>query len=182
MSGKLVCDLPAKLIPYREPVITNWHLEGHRAASWTAGSILTREGHLVLARRTWLSYKATRLRTIWDQWRRHGPPGTCELFFHKSRQQPEFLVLGYVKSERRATLSSLYCATLLLDEVARLQAAHAIVADVSNARLSDRLLLRWGWQPHCTHWRGRHFIKRFYGTYPDIPPQWAERFQSTALA
>jgi hypothetical protein len=63
----------------------------------------------------------------------------------------------------------------MLDEIARIKGAHAIVCHVTNGRISDRLLRRWGWEAHCLNWKGRHFIKRFYGRYADIPNHWRSR-------
>ncbi len=73
--------------------------------------------------------------------------------------------------------ASLYCATLVLDEIARLKRSHAIVAEINNPRISDRLMERWGWERHCLSWRGRHFIKRFYGVFPAIPAAWQARLR-----
>jgi hypothetical protein len=44
--------------------------------------------------------------------------------------------------------------------------SHAILAEVTNAAISDRALIRFGWQTHLEHSRHRHWIKRFYGKYP----------------
>jgi hypothetical protein len=76
-------------------------------------------------------------------------------------------------------LSTFYAATLVLDEIARLRDANAIVCNVTNVRISDRLMRRWGWEEHCQQWMGRHFIKRFYGHFPDIPSSWRERLNLT---
>jgi hypothetical protein len=46
------------------------------------------------------------------------------------------------------------------------------LTDVSNLRISDRLLRRWGWEAHCPSRWHRHFIKRYYGTYPDPADAW----------
>ena len=149
-------------------------------ARWRAGCIATADGRLVRIERRWIPYKASRLRVWWDRSRRKTSRIECELFFHHARGNGDFLVLGYVRSHRRASLASFYCATLVLDEIARIKRCGAIVADVTNDRLSDRLLERWGWQRHCHSWRGRHFIKRFYGTYPAVPAAWVSRIGAAA--
>lgn len=159
--------------------VKNLAAEGARLEHWRAGRIVTASGRLVGVERRWMAYKATRLRVWWD---RRQPPGgaiQCELYFHQPIGNPGFLVLGYVRSHPLASLSSFYCATLALDEIARIKGCYAIVAEVTNERLSDRLLARWGWAQHCRTWRGRHFIKRFYGDYPSIPPAWRERLGSS---
>ena len=62
---------------------------------------------------------------------------------------------------------------VILDEIARLKGTDAIVAEVRNLRISERLLRRWGWESHMPTSRRRHYIKRFYGTYPDPQAAWA---------
>ena len=54
-------------------------------------------------------------------------------------------------------------ADLLRDSVKR---SDAIVCDVWNWRISERLLARWGWEPHKPQAWHRNYIKRFYGVYP----------------
>lgn len=115
------------------------------------------------------------VRAQWDLYFRPFPQDRCELFFHQPRTSPGFLTLSYVRSGPHTSLSTFFAATLILDELAQLQKAHAIVCHVTNHRITDRLLGRWGWEPHCLDWRGRHFIKRFYGSYPEIKPVWRER-------
>lgn len=151
-------------------------------AKWRAGRIATSAGRLVRVERRWLAYKATRLRVWRDRRRSPRGPIQCELFFHQPLGNPDFLVLGYVRSHPQSSLANFYCAALILDEIARLKRCHAIVAEVTNDRLSDRLLARWGWERHCRSWRGRHFIKRFYGVYPAIPAAWQNSVTHSADA
>jgi hypothetical protein len=150
-------------------------MQAREVVAWRAGRIVTEAGRLGWIERRWWAYKASRFRVAWDTARRPRGLVGCQIFFHHSPSNPDFLVLGYVSSHPRASLSSLYCGLVVLDEIARLKGSSAIVAEVTNDRLSDRLLARWGWEPHCRNWRGRHFIKRFYGGYPVLTPFWAER-------
>jgi len=162
------------------PPIDDLEARGTELARWRAGCIITEAGRLVRVERRWLGYRASRLRVWWERERRPSGPAQCELYFHQPLGRSGFLVLGYVRSHPAASLATFYCATLALDEIARLKRADAIVAEVSNARLSDRLLLRWGWQRHCHRWRGRHYIKRFYGNFPAVPQAWRERLLGQA--
>ena len=77
-----------------------------------------------------------------------------------------FLTLDYVRSGTKAGYKSLVGAHHVLEEIARLRGAMAIVAHVSNGGISDRFLQRLGWQRHLEHWSGRHWIRRFYDGYP----------------
>ena len=96
----------------------------------------------------------------------------------------DFLALKFVVSSREATFGTFRSTLIVLDEIARIKGTDAIVAEVRNPRISDRLLRRWGWESHLPTSRRRHFIKRFYGTYPDphrVGPDRSERW-SPAVA
>lgn len=78
------------------------------------------------------------------------------------------MVLDYIRSGPKTRLATLRGACQILDEVARLRQSVAILAHVSTDAISDRLLMRWGWEPHATNLAGRHWIKRFYGRHPHV--------------
>ena len=162
-----------------KPRVDDVNAHAAELKAWRAGRIVTAAGRLVHVERRWLPYKASRIRVWWDMRRRPRRAVECSIYFHQQRGNPRFLVLGYVASHPQAALSSLYCGLLVLDEIARLRACDAVVAEVTNSRLSDRLLRRWGWEQHCLQWRGRHFIKRFYGNYPVIATLWRRRMTSS---
>lgn len=97
----------------------------------------------------------------------------CWLYYNRPRRHPRFLALKYIVSSRHATFATFRGALVVLDEIARLQGADALIAEVRNLRISDRLLARWGWERHVATSRRRHFIKRFYGTYPEPAKAWS---------
>jgi hypothetical protein len=142
---------------------------------WRAGCIVTAGSRLEAVRGRWWPHVGNLLQVAWDSRFRGLRPDRCELFYHEPLTAPGFLTLSYVHTGPRTSLSTLYAATLVLDEIARLKGSQAIVCHATNARISDRLFQRWGWQTHCPQWSGRHFIKRFYGVYPDIPTTWRSR-------
>lgn len=139
------------------------------------GRIVTENGKLDAVHGRWWPHLGDMLNVLWDTHARSFAQDRCELYFHQPLGSPGFLTLSYIRSGPRTTLSTLYAATLVLDEIARLKQANAIVAHVTNDRITDRLLTRWGWQQHCLDWSGRHFIKRFYGKYPAIKTCWRDR-------
>lgn len=89
----------------------------------------------------------------------------CWLYYNAPLSAPGFLSLVYVISGKETTWRTFRTALQTLDEVARLRRAAAIVTDVSNPQITERNLSRNGWEPHCAHLAGRHYIKRFYGEY-----------------
>lgn len=91
----------------------------------------------------------------------------CWLYYNQPRRHRNFLALKYIVSSHGASFSTFRNSLIVLDAVARIKQSDAIVCEVSNLRISDRLLKRWGWESHVPSSRRRHYIKRFYGTYPD---------------
>jgi hypothetical protein len=90
----------------------------------------------------------------------------CRLFYNQPRRCPNYLALKYILSSRDASLASFFGALATLDEIARIKQSDAILADIANFRISERLLARFGWERHAdTRWH-RNYIKRFYGQYP----------------
>jgi hypothetical protein len=93
------------------------------------------------------------------------------LYYNQSRRFPNFLVLKYAVSSQDASFGGLARALDVLDYIARLKRSDAVLCDVGNRRISTKSLGRWGWVPHCPSRWHRHYIKRFYGTYPE-PAKW----------
>jgi hypothetical protein len=92
------------------------------------------------------------------------------LYYNQPWRFSNFLALAYALSSRGTSMRSIRIGLAVLDEIARLKTSDALLCDVSNWRISQRFMQRWGWEPHCpTAWWHRHFIKRFYGTYPPSP-------------
>lgn len=171
-------EIFGRIKEWLSPTIRNLCGEVDAVARWRAGTIVTASGRLVHARQRWMRYKASQLRVWWDKNHRERSIDRCQLFFHQAPGAPDFLVVGYVAGGEKCSLSTFYCALVALDEIARIKGSHAIVAEATNSRLSDRLFRRWGWERHCLNLRGRHYIKRFYGKYPSIGPLWLARIHS----
>lgn len=84
----------------------------------------------------------------------------CWLYFNQPQGLDQFLALKLVVSSRQATFACFRGALTVLDEVATIKQTEAIFCDAAYWRISDRLLLRWGWQPHKPQRWHRNFIKR----------------------
>jgi hypothetical protein len=94
------------------------------------------------------------------------------LYYNHPWRFPKFLALAYALSARETSLRSVHVGMGVLDEIARLKNSDALLCDAGNLRISDRLMRRFGWVPHCpASWWHRHFIKRFYGKYPARSPK-----------
>ncbi len=133
---------------------------------WRCGQIVTAAGKLLAIRhrpwpsagsvaQVWLHARLTR----WNDDR-------CVLDYHQPLGMRGVLTVDFIRSGERTKYKTFSAAVHLLDEVARIRQCKALVANVSNANLSDRLMTRFGWERHLEHWQGRHWIKRFYNGYP----------------
>ena len=89
----------------------------------------------------------------------------CWLYFNQPLTANNYLSLTYVVSSRDATLATFRGSLCVLEEIAEIKRSDAILCDVGNQKISDRLLARWGWEPMRSSIWHRNFIKRFYGDY-----------------
>lgn len=112
---------------------------------------------------------------------RRRPGNHCWLYYNQPRKHSSYLVLKYVLSARDTTLNTFRGALTILDEIARVKQSDALLCDASNMRISDRLLARWGWEPHLSSRWHRNHIKRFYGEYPQPSGLAARLLSSSAV-
>jgi hypothetical protein len=107
----------------------------------------------------------------WYHRRRSGD--CCRLYYDQPWRFPNFLVVKYVVSAHGTAYRTFRRVLEALDEIARLKGSDALLCELTNGRISGRMMARWGWEPHCpSRWR-RHYIKRFYGRYPP-PAAWMD--------
>jgi len=92
----------------------------------------------------------------------------CRVYYNQPLGSSNFLALKYARSTRDCSLRTMLGALAVLDQIAWLKRSDAIVCDAWNQLVSGRSMARYGWESHLTDasWH-RHFIKRFYGQYPE---------------
>jgi hypothetical protein len=132
------------------------------------GVIETRRGRLwAIHLRTWPKLIST-LEADWlaRRYHDHRPGDRCLLYYNQPLWHANYLALAFVLSYRDCTFATSRCAARVLDEIARVKRSDALLCDAWNGRISERLLARWGWEPHTGDRWHRNYIKRFYGTYP----------------
>ena len=151
---------------FRLPITADPLGDSEKIRRWRCGRIIMRAGKLVgIQWRPWCG--SVSMAQVWWQ-SRYGRPDDdyCWLDYHQPWSMPGFLTLDYIRSGSNAGFKSFVGACNVLDEIARIRSVSAIVAHVSTAAISDRLLQRLGWQQHLQQWSGRHWIRRFYDGYP----------------
>ena len=155
-------------------VVTDLRGAADRLRRRRFGVIQIRDGCLRSVRlRPWPA-RFTRGEVAWQQRYLHDRRAgdCCWLYYNQPWGSPDYLALQYVVSYRETTVRTLRTALDVLDEIARIKATAALVCQVTNGRLTDRMLRRAGWERHLSHSGGRHFIKRFSGETPqsDLSP------------
>ncbi len=133
---------------------------------WRCGRIVMQSGRLVEIQHRLCCGNVSVAQVWWQARFGRNDDDLCWLDYHQPLGMPSFLTLDYIRSGRFAGYKTFVGACHVLDEIARIRGASAIVAHVSNHNITDRLLTRLGWQRHAEHWQGRHWIRRFYDGYP----------------
>jgi hypothetical protein len=106
---------------------------------------------------------------LWPQGSRYhgrGEADRCLLYFNQPWRMPNFLALKYIVSTEGTSYRTFRAALTVLDAIAAIKQTDAVVCDASNMRLSERLMARFGWEPHKPQRWHRNYIRRFYGVYP----------------
>lgn len=160
--------LPMRLAPWQSA--TDLQQDAALIRTRRYGVIEIEAGRLVrIVFRPWP--KVISLPEVWWLGGRHHAQASgdrCRLYYNQPRRCPQFLSVMYVTSTRCATFATIRRAGQVLDEIARLKTSDALVCEASNVRISHRLLTRWGWERHCLDSPRRHYIKRFYGHWPEL--------------
>lgn len=133
---------------------------------WRSGRIVMRAGRLVEIQHRLTCGSVSVAQVWWQAKYGRSDDDICWLDYHQPFGMRGFLTLDYIRSGTLAGYKSFIGACHVLDEIAKVRGASAIVAHVTNGNISDRLLTRLGWQQHMTGWSGRHWIRRFYDGYP----------------
>ena len=147
--------------------ITDLASHGDKLRRWRNGRIVMEGGKLVRVEKRLFCGNVSMAQVWWQANYGRTDDAICWLDYHQPRGMPGFLTLDYVRSGSEAGYRSFSGAVHVLHEIAKICGSQAIVAHVSNGKISDRFLERMGWQRHLEDWKGRHWIRRFYDGYPE---------------
>ena len=91
----------------------------------------------------------------------------CVLYYNQPIQSSNYLALKYVVSNHGTSYKTFRKCLVVFDQIAWIKRTDALVCEASNLRISDRFMKRQGWERHMESSSRRHYIKRFYGEYPE---------------
>jgi hypothetical protein len=148
--------------------ITEFDAESERLRTRRYGVIETVGGRLTAIHlRPWPKLLALpELIPLDPRYHAAGTADRCLLYYNQPWRMPHFLALKYIISTTGTRYSTACAAMKVLDAIAELKRVDAIVCDAANLRISERLMKRFGYEPHKPQRWHRNFIRRFYGSYP----------------
>ena len=152
---------------FRLDAVTDPIVGADKLRRWRCGRIIMQAGRLVEIQHRLMCGSVSVAQVWWQAKYGRSDDDVCWLDYHQPFGMPGFLTLDYIRSGTYAGYKTFVGTCYVLDEIARLRSASAIVAHVTNQSISDRLLRRLGWQQHLHQWKGRHWIRRFYDGYPE---------------
>ena len=105
---------------------------------WRCGRIVMQDGQLVEIQRRLACGNVSVAQVWWQAKYGRSDDQVCWLDYHQPLGMPTFLTLDYIRSGSRAGYKTFVGACHVLDEIARVRGATAIVAHVTNGNISDR--------------------------------------------
>ena len=148
--------------------VTDWDANCELLRSRRYGVIETRDGKLAAVHlRPWP--KLVAWPEIWPagpDYHAAGEADRCLLYYNQPLRHSNFMALKYIVTTAGSRYATFSAALAQLDRLAELKRTDALLCDAANSRLSDRLMRRFGWEPHSPSRWHRNYIKRFYGKYP----------------
>ena len=161
----------------------DWHADRQEICRRRYGVIETVAGQLVAIHfRPWPKLMAwPEIWPVGAQYHGRGEADRCLLYYNRPLWHSRFLALRYIVSSKRTSYATFRAALISLDRVAELLGVDALLCDAANSRISDRLMRRFGWEPHKPSRWHRNYIKRFYGSYPSSTPPPANRLPGSPL-
>ena len=152
---------------FRLDSVSDPRLNERKIRNWRCGRILMRAGKLVEIQHRLLCGNVS-VAEVWLQAKfGRRDDDYCWLDYHQPVGMPSFLTLDYIRTGTLASYNTFIGAYHILGEIARIRSSVAVVAHVTNRSISDRLMMRHGWEQHMQHMSGRHWIRRFYDGYPN---------------
>ena len=128
--------------------------------SWNYGELELSDGRLIRIVPRWWPRLGSQWEAFQDNYIRTLPVDFCRAYYAFPRRAPGFMSVLYAQSGPKTQYKTLYRAVVVMDEIAKLRDAQAIVCQTISPRASERLMNRWGYIRHAQSLGENHFIKR----------------------
>jgi hypothetical protein len=89
------------------------------------------------------------------------PEDECRFYYSFPHSVPGYMSLLYVHAGEKTSYRTFRQGIVAMDTIARWRKSQAIVCQVTNSRLTHRMMTRWGYVRHAENIGDNHYIRRF---------------------
>lgn len=141
-------------------VVTDLNLSADlvRSARYGEYSVLADQSFELYFR--WWPRLASRWDVMRDAYLRSLPTSECRVYYSFPIRCPDYMTINYVHSGKGTQYKTVRQAIVIANEIAQLKKAAAIVCQITNERITQRMMNRWGFVQHAQTLGNNHFIKR----------------------
>lgn len=140
--------------------ITDVAQSRHRILACKYGEIELSGGAVVCIYPRWWPRIGSKWESAVESYLKVLPEDSCRVYYAFPMRAPNYMSVLYAHSGPNTSYKTLYRGVTAVEEIARIREAHAIVCQVSNSRLSERLMKRLGYVRHALNLGDHHYIKR----------------------
>jgi len=131
-----------------------------RISGWRYGEVVLRNGQITAVQARWWPRWGTVWGAMMDRVVRTLPEDECRFYYSFPIGSPGYMSLLYVHAGERTSYRTFHQGIVAMDTIAGLRASRAIVCQVTNDRLTDRMMYRWGYVKHAENLGPSHYIRR----------------------
>jgi hypothetical protein len=142
------------------PAVTALAGNEERVSKWRYGEVVLRNGRVVSIQARWWPRWGTVWGAMVDRVVRSLPEDECRFYYSFPRSAPGYMSLLYVHAGEKTYYQTFHQGIEAMDAIAGLRKARAIVCQVTNDRLNDRMMTRWGYVKHAENLGDNHYIRR----------------------
>ncbi len=142
------------------PAVTTLAGNEKRVSKWRYGEVVLRNGRVVSIQARWWPRWGTVWGAMVDRVVRSLPEDECRFYYSFPRSAPGYMSLLYVHAGEKTYYQTFHQGIEAMDAIAGLRKARAIVCQVTNDRLNDRMMTRWGYVKHAENLGDNHYIRR----------------------
>lgn len=129
-------------------------------SEWRYGTIILRHGDITTIQARWWPRWGSLWGAMSDRVVRTLPDDECRFHYSFPRSATGYMSLLYVHAGEKTSYRTFHRGIVALEEIALLRHARGIVCQVTNDRLTDRMMTRWGYAKHAESLGDNHYIRR----------------------
>ena len=140
--------------------VTDIDQSQHRIQGCRYGEIELKNGALHRVYPRWWPRMGSQWESVMDSYIRQLPEDYCRVYYAFPMRSPGFMSVLYAHSGPNTSYRTVYKGVTVVDEIAGIRNARAIVCQATNTRLTERLMRRLGYVRHASSLGSNHYIKR----------------------